>query len=158
MVYTNPPRSAQIAGRACVSIKDTLCPDLCQSFYLTRAARERLGHHEEQVGVLYPFSVEQPVARQWWIVSPLRTPWSAGTGASLNSADAQGKPTVSSFHSPAARCRSWWCLWSRTDFGWWHSCFPSSQNLPREDHLEQKRLHVVTVVLISSNNQEESIF
>lgn len=64
MVYMYFPHSAQIAGRAWVTIKDTLCPDLCQSFHLTRAARQRLGNHEEEVGVFYPFCVEKPVERQ----------------------------------------------------------------------------------------------
>lgn len=41
--------------------KDTLCPDLGQSLYLTRAAGERLSHYKEEVGVFYPLCVEQPI-------------------------------------------------------------------------------------------------
>lgn len=42
--------------------RDTLCPDLCQSLYFTWAAGQRLGHHEEKVGVFYPLGMEQPTA------------------------------------------------------------------------------------------------
>lgn len=136
------------------TVKDTLSPDLCQPFNLARAARECLCDHEEQVSVFYAFCVEQPVERQWWIFIPLRSPCSAGSGASIKFCWRSREHTVSSFHSPAARCRSWWCWWSRTDSGWWRSCFPSSRNLPREHHLQQNRFQVVRVVPIYSSIQE----
>lgn len=41
--------------------KDTLCPDLGQSLYLTGAAGECLSHHKEEVGVFNPLCVEQPI-------------------------------------------------------------------------------------------------
>lgn len=44
----------------CEHNKDTLRPDLCQSFDLTWAAGERLSDHKEEVGVFYPLGVEQP--------------------------------------------------------------------------------------------------
>jgi len=46
--------------------------------------------------------------------------------------------TVSSSHSPAARCRSLWCLWSRIGFGWSRSCFPLSQSLQQGHRLKNK--------------------
>lgn len=47
--------------------------------------------------------------------------------------------TWSSSHSPAAHCMSWWCWWSRTGFGWSHSCSPSGQTHLPEHHLQQRR-------------------
>lgn len=51
--------------------------------------------------------------------------------------------TVSSFHSPAACCRSWWCWWSRTGCGWSHSCSASSQSLRPGRHLRVKHNQIV---------------
>ncbi len=98
----------------CEHEKDTLRPDLCQSLYLTRAAGERLSDHKEEVGVFYPLCVEQPMKDSDGGLASFmlcfQCSYLSTNMLQTHSADAPEKLTVSSFHSPAARCRSWWCL------------------------------------------------
>lgn len=119
--------------------KDTLCPNLRQPLDLTGAARQRLGHHEQQVCVLDAFGVKQAVGDSdgcsaRFVSTPLQE-------INVAAAAAAEKPTVSSFHSPAARCRSWWCLWSRTGSEWSHSCSPWSQKLQPGYRLQHQHAH-----------------
>lgn len=93
----------------CECEKDTLCPDLCQSLNLTRAAGERLSHHKEEISVVYPLCVEQPVGESDEYLANFMQRVQVQVTLTY-SADAPEKHTVSSFHSPAACCRSWWCL------------------------------------------------
>lgn len=49
---------ALLNGREADSVKDTLHPDLGELFYFAGAAGKSFGHHEQQVGVFYPLSME----------------------------------------------------------------------------------------------------